>query len=300
MSGLKSEAKRGMGIDIRPYVCGGLAAMVAESFTFPMDTAKTRLQIQGTSVQYKGAFHTIRTVISEEGILALYKGLSPALLRQAVYGTIKFGMYYTAKDVYFALYPNNPESNIVNLCCAIFAGSVSSAIANPTDLVKVRMQAKSLETYGNLLSVFVDIKRKEGVVGLWRGVCPTAQRSGLVAGVQLPVYDWTRLQLARRAIVPEGACCNLTASLLAGLSACAASNPVDVIRTRLMVQRKFLKGGKHNPGNKIYTSSFECCVSTVRSEGFAALYKGFLPSFGRMGPWNVVFFLVYEKLKFVF
>jgi solute carrier family 25 protein 14/30 len=28
-----------------------------------------------------------------------------------------------------------------------------------------------------------------------------------------------------------------------------------------------------------------------------ALYRGFVPSFMRMGPWNVIFFVVYEQLK---
>ena len=39
-------------------------------------------------------------------------------------------------------------------------------------------------------------------------------------------------------MLPEGAATNLTASVLAGLTACLASNPIDVIKTRLMVQRR--------------------------------------------------------------
>ena len=46
-----------------------------------------------------------------------------------------------------------------------------------------------------------------------------------------------------------------------------------------------------------FSSSFECGYVTVRTEGVRALYKGFVPSFMRMGPWNIIFFLVYEKLK---
>ena len=35
------------GIDhLRPYLCGGLAAVAAEMVTFPLDTAKTRQQLQ--------------------------------------------------------------------------------------------------------------------------------------------------------------------------------------------------------------------------------------------------------------
>jgi solute carrier family 25 protein 14/30 len=48
---------------------------------------------------------------------------------------------------------------------------------------------------------------------------------------------------------------------------------------------------------KIYRSSVHCCLSTVKNEGLLALYRGFVPSFMRMGPWNVIFFVVYEQLK---
>ena len=34
-------------MDLAPFVCGGLAAMCAECGTFPIDTSKIRLQIQG-------------------------------------------------------------------------------------------------------------------------------------------------------------------------------------------------------------------------------------------------------------
>ena len=45
---------------------------------------------------------------------------------QAVYGTIKFGLYYTAKDVYFSFNPSRNESNLANLFCAIFAGELKN------------------------------------------------------------------------------------------------------------------------------------------------------------------------------
>jgi hypothetical protein len=33
------------------------------------------------------------------------------------------------------------------------------------------------------------------------------------------------------------------------------------------------------------------------NEGFFALYKGFFPAWLRLGPWNIVFFIVFEQLK---
>merc|ERR1719494_847513 len=219
-----------------------MAAVAAEMATFPLDTAKTRQQLQGqvgdsrgSSLRYKGIVHTLITIGREEGLTSIYRGLSPALVRQSVYGTIKFGLYYSSKDVAKRLVRQpQKESTLVNLCCAVVAGSVSATLATPTDVIKVRMQSGSMHKGVNiswsLLSVGKVVLRLEGIRGLWRGGLPTAQRAALVAGVQLPVYDATKSQMLAHG-VPDGAACHMAASVLAGLFACIASNPVDVVRT---------------------------------------------------------------------
>lgn len=47
----------------------------------------------------------------------------------------------------------------------------------------------------------------------------------------------------------------------------------------------------------LYKGSLDCGMKTVRNEGFSALYKGFIPTWVRMGPWNIIFFITYEQLK---
>merc|ERR1719494_1152258 len=121
-----------------------MAAVAAEMATFPLDTAKTRQQLQGqvgdsrwSSLRYKGIAHTLITIGREEGLTSIYRGLSPALVRQSVYGTIKFGLYYSSKDVAKRLVKQpQKESTLVNLCCAVVAGSVSATLATPTDVIK--------------------------------------------------------------------------------------------------------------------------------------------------------------------
>lgn len=92
----------------------------------------------------------------------------------------------------------------VNILCAGVAGAVSSAIANPTDVLKVRMQVNGSNGGGaggriqknkNLFRSFQEIYRYEGVRGLWRGVGPTAQRAVVIAAVELPVYDFCKNHL---------------------------------------------------------------------------------------------------------
>ncbi len=102
------------------------------------------------------------------------------------YGTIKFGLYYTVKEAL-----PGPETPAKNVACAVLAGAVSAAVANPTDVLKVRLQARrdleelSEESRKGLTRAFGEIFSTEGVRGLFRGVVPTAQRAAVVAGVQV-------------------------------------------------------------------------------------------------------------------
>ncbi|XP_054283102.1 mitochondrial uncoupling protein Bmcp [Macrosteles quadrilineatus] len=280
--------------DWRPFVYGGLASCTAECGTFPIDTTKTRLQIQGQKIggqhvklKYRGMVDAFLQIARQEGFRALYSGICPAVLRQATYGTIKFGTYYTLKSAI----DRREEDITVNVCCAVVAGMVSSAIANPTDVLKVRMQVLGLQAQG-LIGAAQDLYRHEGIPGLWRGVGPTAQRAAVIAAVELPVYDY-----CKHYFLPyfgDSVTNHFTSSFLASLGSAVASTPIDVIRTRLMNQRR-LKA--ENIQSHIYKGSVDCLVQTVRHEGFAALYKGFIPTWVRMGPWNIIFFITYEQLK---
>lgn len=124
------------------------------------------------------------------------------MLRQAVYGTIKFGAYYTLKDIaneYGLINDSSDQSAQVwaNIICATAAGVISSTVANPTDVLKVRMQVHGKDSHRqmNLWRCFYEIYKYEGLRGLWRGVVPTAQRAVAIASVELPLYDFCKSQL---------------------------------------------------------------------------------------------------------
>ena len=48
--------------------------------THPLDLARTRLAIQTTEKKYSGLFGTILTVIKEEGITGIYKGMGTSCM----------------------------------------------------------------------------------------------------------------------------------------------------------------------------------------------------------------------------
>ncbi len=113
--------------------------------------------------------HAMIRISKEEGIRSLFNGISPALLRQATYGTIKIGLYHAIKRTLV----KNPEDETIyyNMVAGITAGAISSALCNPTDVLKVRLQAQTEGTVNmknSMLAMFIDIYKLEGLKGLYR------------------------------------------------------------------------------------------------------------------------------------
>ncbi|KAG7467405.1 hypothetical protein MATL_G00153250 [Megalops atlanticus] len=281
----------------KPFIFGGLASVTAECGTFPIDLTKTRLQVQGQvcdskyrEIRYRGMVHALVRICKEEGLRALYSGIAPAMLRQASYGTIKIGTYQSFKR----LLVDSPEDEtlITNMLCGVLSGVISSSIANPTDVLKIRMQAQGSVIQGGMMGNFLSIYQQEGTRGLWKGVSLTAQRAAIVVGVELPVYDLTKKHLILSGYMGDTVYTHFLSSFVCGLAGALASNPIDVVRTRMMNQKAVLDGTCVG-----YKGTIDCLLQTWRSEGFLALYKGFFPNWLRLGPWNIIFFITYEQLK---
>ena len=85
--GILWKKQEGDGKVLQPWqsmISGFLAGTAGPVCTGPFDVVKTRLMAQGRAggkLKYKGMVHAIRTIFAEEGLLALWKGLLPRLMR---------------------------------------------------------------------------------------------------------------------------------------------------------------------------------------------------------------------------
>lgn len=73
----------------RAIIAGSLAGMVATIVTYPTDVIKTRLIVQNRlEPSYEGILHAFYKIYHQEGLLALYRGVSPAILGKIIKGKI--------------------------------------------------------------------------------------------------------------------------------------------------------------------------------------------------------------------
>lgn len=289
------------------FFCGFAGSCSGELVTQPIDMIKTRLHLAGElgakrPFGYKdgvvGWIQAVRSVIQEEGFRELYRGLQPALLRQATYGTLRLGMYEPMKVLLQSLLGTSNSSFSLKLLSGMLCGGIASGICCPTDVAKVRMQVDGKRRrYSGVIHALATIYKLEGLRGLYSGVIPTMQRAAIVTAVELSTYDELKSILVKSFLFNESSSTtHLAASISAGFFSAAASSPADVVKSRMMSQVVDATTGR----GLVYSSSVDCLQQCIKAEGFFALWKGFWPAFARSGPHCVVNFFVVENLRSYF
>uniref|UniRef100_A0A7S1J8F8 ADP,ATP carrier protein n=1 Tax=Eutreptiella gymnastica TaxID=73025 RepID=A0A7S1J8F8_9EUGL len=82
----------------------------------------------------------------------------------------------------------------------------------------------------------------------------------------------------------EGPWLFFVASFASGLCATTLSAPADLVKTRVMNDRAMAQVNQAARTSLSFRSATDCVVQTVRQEGARALFKGWLPSWLRLGP----------------
>jgi solute carrier family 25 (mitochondrial uncoupling protein), member 27 len=290
---------------VQTYTLSATASCIAESATYPFDITKTRLQAAGEAASTagggarRGLAGTMAGIVREEGATALYKGLFPACLRHCVYSGIRVSAYEVLRERVFKKDENGHFALWKGMLAGMSAGAIGQFVATPTDLVKVQMQldgkrilAGHAPRYSGTFNAFATIFRQGGVRALYAGWVPAVQRAALVQLGDLTTYDFAKQHLMRDLDVPDGPALHAMSSAVAGLVAATMGAPADVIKTRIMNQPTDAQGR-----GTLYKGTMDCLRTTIENEGAAALYKGWLPTWMRMAPWSLAFFLSFEQLR---
>jgi solute carrier family 25 (mitochondrial uncoupling protein), member 8/9 len=248
--------------------------------------------------KYRGLVGTIATISKEEGYRALFNGLSAGLQRQMCFASIRLGLYDSVKLFYSSFLKESPDG--LQLCSRIFSGlttgAMAVALAQPTDVVKIRFQAQQKiiispdgvrsKLYKSTFATYRQIGVQEGLPGLWRGAMPNIGRNAVVNVAEIVCYDIVKDSLLKYTTFEDNIKCHFTAAFIAGFCTTVVASPIDVVKTRYM-----------NASRGKYSGVMDCTARLVRNEGFTAFYKGFVPSFARIVSWNIALWLTYEQMK---
>lgn len=231
---------------------------------------------------------TFTYIIRNEGILGLYAGLSAALLRQLTYSTVRFGVYEDLK-ARFTTADSHP-STLGLIAMSSTSGFLGGIAGNPGDILNVRMQsdlAKPVENrrnYKHALDGMIRMIKEEGPTSLFRGVGANSARALLMTSSQLASYDVFKEFCLTRMNMGDNFGTHFASSLAAGFVATTICSPVDVIKSRIMSA-----GAKSN--------ILDIYRDAMHKEGWLWMFRGWLPSFIRLGPQTIFTMVFFEQHK---
>ncbi|KAK6773238.1 hypothetical protein RDI58_028476 [Solanum bulbocastanum] len=250
-------------------VSGAAAGVVVEAALYPIDTIKTRLQTVrgGGQIILKG----------------LYSGLAGNLVGVLPASAIFIGVYEPAKRKLLDSFPEN-LSALAHLTAGAIGGAASSIVRVPTEVVKQRMQTSQFSSAPDAVRLIV---AKEGFRGLYAGYGSFLLRDLPFDAIQFCLYEQLRMgyKLAAKRDLKDSE--NAMIGAFAGAITGAITTPLDVIKTRLMVQGSA----------KQYEGILHCVKTIAREEGASTLFKGIGPRVLWIGIGGSIFFGVLERTK---
>ncbi|KAJ8288790.1 hypothetical protein COCON_G00014490 [Conger conger] len=281
-----------MALDFLAGCLGGVAGVLVGH---PFDTVKVRLQVQNVKKPlYRGTFHCFQSIVRQESMFGLYKGIGSPMMGLTFINAIVFGVQGNAMR---RLGKDTPLNQFI---AGATAGAIQCVICCPMELAKTRMQMQGTgekkskrKLYKNSVDCLLRIYNREGVRGINRGMVTTFIRETPAFGFYFLTYDVLTRQLGCELgdsyIIPK----LLFAGGMSGIASWLSTYPVDVIKSRLQADGV---GGVNR-----YKGIADCVRQSMQEEGWRVFTRGLTSTLLRAFPVNattfatVTLFLMYMR-----
>ncbi|KAM5547880.1 adenine nucleotide transporter BT1, chloroplastic/mitochondrial [Rosa sericea] len=176
------------------------------------------------------------------------------------------------------------NASLRRLLSGAIAGVVSRTAVAPLETIRTNLMVGSC---GNSSSaVFQSIMGADGWQGLYRGNLVNVIRVAPSKGIELFVFDMVNKYLSRpgeelKIPIPASS----IAGALAGFSSTLCTYPLELLKTRLTVQRG------------VYKNFFDAFSKIVKEGGPAELYRGLTPSLIGVIPYAATNYFAYDTLS---
>ena len=301
-----SISKDAMDLIVKPAITL-VSAATAEVVLYPVDSMKTWSQTTTRKPWVKSSLqhyaYIFKQAYGRGGIRSFYHGLNMSVARCSLStaAVLGYGKNVNTKLSYFTKIGVLTPA-VSKVCSSFIVSTISNGMLVPVDTIKVRLQAdgrkhEDVRRYTGPFHACSEFVKRNGIRALWNGSAPMLARSTMWWTTSIPAYNASKSLLhdfapfgkpskhcAQRG--EESAFVHIIASGLSGLAATISSHPFDVVRTKLANQPV---------KNPVYNGMTDCILKVAKTQGISGLYKGFLPRYGRLGPWQLIFWCVYEK-----
>ena len=293
-------------------VIAAISGMGAATVCHPLDVVRVQMQTD-TGGDYSGPVDCATKIVDQEGLVkGLYAGIGAAYLRQWLYGSCRIGIYaFLLEQAQTKNVNQGLEKSAIPLATKMFmglcSGGIGSFVGTPSELALVRMSAdsklptKQRRNYKGIGDCLSRIFQEEGIAGLWTGATVTVIRAMLLSACVLGIGSEIKQQLTVSGIFgPDGKLFHglpliFFATLFSSFIANIVSNPVDVVKSRMMNQNKNRSAGETATH---YSGMMDCFGKIIKDEGVVKLWAGFVPAFLKLAPYTIISLILTEKITF--
>lgn len=189
----------------------GLGAGITEAVAVvtPMEVVKIRMQAQYHSLsdpldvpKYRSAPHALLTVLKDEGVSALWRGVSLTALRQGTNQAANFSAYTELKELLQKFQPQYENKNLPSYqttVIGLISGAVGPFTNAPIDTIKTRLQKTPAEPGQSAIQritlISKDMFRQEGPKAFYKGITPRVMRVAPGQAVTFTVYEYLKKKL---------------------------------------------------------------------------------------------------------
>ncbi|CAM0957519.1 unnamed protein product [Alopecurus aequalis] len=180
------------------------------------------------------------------------------------------------------------NSHLKRLVSGGIAGAVSRTVVAPLETIRTHLMVGS--NGNSSTEVFESIMKHEGWTGLFRGNFVNVIRVAPSKAIELFAFDTAKKFLTpksgeqQKIPIPP----SLVAGAFAGFSSTLCTYPLELIKTRLTIQRG------------VYDNFLHAFVKIIREEGPTELYRGLTPSLIGVVPYAATNYFAYDTLKKVY
>uniref|UniRef100_H2YHB2 Solute carrier family 25 member 32 n=1 Tax=Ciona savignyi TaxID=51511 RepID=H2YHB2_CIOSA len=277
------------------FVAGVAGGTTATCILHPLDLIKIRFSVSDgltTRPSYSSMWDLTRKVWRTNGVRGLYTGVTPNIIGAGLSWGLYFFFYNTIKSYLNSNRSSEPLTISQYIGCGVASGSIVLAITNPVWVAKTRLCLQyetQNKVYRGMSHTIIDLYKKDGVKGLYKGFVPGLFGTSHGA-IQFLVYEKLKIWNAKRkgkSVEDKMATFDVLAmSAVSKLVAASATYPYQVVRSRLQDQ------------NRVYIGVTDVVKTTFRNESWRGFYKGLSANLVRVTPACCITFYTYEMLMY--
>lgn len=279
-------------------VAGAVGSATAMTVFFPLDTAKSRLQVDEKR-RSKSTPVILAEIAKEEGLLSLYRGWLPVISSLCCSNFVYFYTFNTLKKLAASGVGRSRPGK--DLLMGVVSGAVNVILTTPMWVVNTRLKLQGVkfrnedlhEThYRGIFDAFSQIISNEGVRALWNGTLPSLILV-INPAVQFMIYEAMKRKAGKGGRKISSAEIFVIGAVAKAI-ATTATYPLQTVQAILRFGQ-YKGDGKSGIIGGI-SNIFALLMDRIKKYGVVGLYKGLEAKLLQTVLTAALMFVVYEKI----